>query len=108
MSQLDFEKGRGLIPVIIQEEGTNEVLMLGFMNREAWEKTQEEGTVWFYSRSKKRLWMKGETTGHILQVRNIAVDCDKDALLIQVSPKGVVCHQGRKNCFQAVEGGKDD
>ena len=63
MSQLDFEKGGGLIPVIIQEEDTNEVLMLGFMNREAWEKTQEEGMVWFYSRSKKRLWMKGETTG---------------------------------------------
>jgi phosphoribosyl-ATP pyrophosphohydrolase/phosphoribosyl-AMP cyclohydrolase len=107
MSQLDFEKGGGLIPVIIQEEGTNEVLMLGFMNREAWEKTQEEEVVWFYSRSKKRLWMKGETTGHILRVRNISVDCDKDALLIQVSPREVVCHQGTKSCFQVV-GGQDD
>ncbi len=108
MSQLDFEKGGGLIPAIIQEEGTNEVLMLGFMNREAWEKTQEERVVWFYSRSKNRLWMKGETTGRILRVKNIAVDCDKDALLIQVNPKGGVCHQGTKSCFQAIEGGKDD
>jgi len=108
MSDLDFNKGKGLIPVIIQEEGTSEVLMLGFMNLEAWKKTQEEGVVWFYSRSKKRLWMKGETTGNTLLVRSVAVDCDQDALLIQVKPKGVVCHLGTKSCFQVFEEKKND
>ncbi len=108
MLLLDFNKGTGLIPVIIQEEGTGEVLMLGFMNQEAWKKTQEEGTVWFYSRSKKRLWMKGETTGNTLLVRSVAVDCDRDTLLIQVKSKGVVCHQGTKSCFQALEERKND
>lgn len=108
MLSLDFSKSEGLIPVIIQEEGTKEVLMLGYMNQEAWKKTQEEGTVWFYSRSKKRLWMKGETTGNTLQVRNVSVDCDQDALLVQVKPKGVVCHRGTKSCFKALEEEKND
>jgi len=108
MLALDFTRGNGLIPVIIQEQSTGEVLMLGFMNKEAWKKTQEEGRVWFYSRSKKRLWMKGETTGNILLVRSVAVDCDRDTLLIQVKPEGVVCHQGTKSCFQALEEKKND
>ncbi len=106
MLQLDFDKGRGLLPVIIQEEGTNEVLMLGFMNREAWKKTQEEGKVWFYSRSKKRLWMKGETSGNTLQVRGIAMDCDRDTLLIWVDVEGMVCHLGTKSCFSSLQGEK--
>lgn len=108
MFQLDFDKGNGLLPVIIQEEGTNEVLMLGFMNQEAWTKTQKEGRVWFYSRSKKRLWMKGETSGNILQVRGIAIDCDRDTALIWVNSKGVVCHLGMKSCFSSVQGEKND
>jgi phosphoribosyl-ATP pyrophosphohydrolase/phosphoribosyl-AMP cyclohydrolase len=99
MTKLDFDKGSGLIPAIIQDEDSNEVLMLGFMNKEAWDKTQTEGKVWFYSRSKKRLWMKGETTGNTLSMRKIAVDCDQDALLIQVKPNGPVCHNGTKSCF---------
>lgn len=97
---LDFEKGKGLIPVVIQEDSTNEVLMLGYMNRDAWKKTCEEKRVWFYSRSKQRLWMKGETSGNTLQVTRIAVDCDGDALLIQVKAKGAVCHLGNKSCFK--------
>jgi phosphoribosyl-AMP cyclohydrolase / phosphoribosyl-ATP pyrophosphohydrolase len=103
MKYLDFDKGRGLIPAIIQEAGTNVVLMLGFMNPDAWRKTQEEGRVWFYSRSKNRLWMKGETTGNYLYVQEIAIDCDRDTVLIQVIPRGVVCHQGTKSCFQPLE-----
>ncbi len=98
--EIDFEKGQGLVPVIIQEEGR--VLMLGYMDREALEKTRKEGMVWFYSRSKKRLWMKGETSGSTLQVVAIAVDCDKDALLIEVKAKGAVCHLGTKSCFKEI------
>jgi phosphoribosyl-AMP cyclohydrolase / phosphoribosyl-ATP pyrophosphohydrolase len=100
MAKLDFNKGNGLIPAIIQDEQSNEVLMLGFMNEEAWKKTQDEGKVWFYSRTRKRLWMKGVTTGNTLLVRRIAVDCDQDALLIQVKPNGPVCHKGTRSCFK--------
>jgi phosphoribosyl-AMP cyclohydrolase len=105
---LNFEKGNGLIPAIIQEESTNEVLMLGFMNLAAWKKTLEEGRVWFYSRTKQRLWMKGETTGNILSVKNIAVDCDRDALLVRVCSTGIVCHEERRSCFQPLEEECDD
>ena len=108
MLSLDFEKGQGLIPVIIQEESTHTVLMLGFMNQEAWDKTQKDKKVWFYSRTKKRLWMKGETSGNTLLVKNIAVDCDNDTLLIQVQPKGNVCHKGTYTCFQEVKEKKND
>jgi len=108
MVQLDFNKGKGLLPVIIQEVGTGKVLMLGFMNQEAWERTQKEGKVWFYSRSKQRLWMKGETTGCFLLVQEIAVDCDQDTLLIQVVPNGPICHRGTKSCFQALKGERND
>ena len=97
---LDFEKGGGLIPVIIQEERTQRVLMLGYMNEAAWEKTRAEKKVWFYSRSKKRLWMKGETSGHLLHVKRIEVDCDSDVVLIQVNLNGAVCHEGTKSCFR--------
>jgi len=77
-------------------------LMLGYMNLEAWKKTQSEGRVWFYSRSKKRLWMKGETSGNTLSIRKAAVDCDRDALLIQVKANGPVCHKGTRSCFTGV------
>ena len=108
MLQLDFKKGEGLIPAVIQEEETNEVLMLGFMDSTAWKKTLEEGRIWFYSRTKQRLWMKGETSGNILVVRNIAVDCDRDALLIRVKSTGIVCHKQRRSCFQLLEEVDDD
>jgi len=99
IDQIDFEKGNGLVPAIIQDASTRAVLMLGYMNREALEKTQREGRVTFYSRSKKRLWTKGETSGHHLEVVDIRPDCDKDALLIKARPAGPVCHRGSDTCF---------
>ncbi len=95
----DFEKGGGLLSVILQDERTGQVLMNGFMNEEAYQKTTEEKVVWFYSRSKERLWKKGETSGNVQVVKSIALDCDSDALLIQVEPKGPTCHLGTQSCF---------
>ncbi|WP_031545998.1 bifunctional phosphoribosyl-AMP cyclohydrolase/phosphoribosyl-ATP diphosphatase HisIE [Salinicoccus luteus] len=95
----DFEKGGGLLSVILQDERTGQVLMNGFMNKEAYQKTTEEKVVWFYSRSKERLWKKGETSGNVQVVKSIALDCDSDALLIQVEPKGPTCHLGTQSCF---------
>ncbi|GAB6394418.1 MAG: histidine biosynthesis bifunctional protein HisIE [Bacteroidales bacterium] len=96
---LDFDKMDGLIPAIIQDNRTNKVLMLGFMNREAFEQTKATGKVTFFSRSKKRLWMKGETSGYTLQVVDILTDCDNDTLLIKATPAGPVCHTGNDTCF---------
>jgi len=96
---LDFAKGDGLIPVIVQDEQTLEVLMLGYMNQEAWEKTQAEGRVTFYSRSKERLWTKGEESGHFLNVVSTHIDCDQDTILIKVQPAGPTCHTGSRSCF---------
>lgn len=96
---IDFLKVNGLVPVIIQDEATLQVLMLGYMNEEAFEKTQKEGVVTFYSRTKERLWTKGETSGNFLHVKKIQLDCDKDTLLIQVTPKGLTCHKGTTSCF---------
>lgn len=98
--KLDFEKGDGLLPAIIQDAATNKVLMLGYMNEAALEKTQKEQRVTFYSRSKQRLWTKGETSGNFLKVVNIAKDCDADTLLIKVNPVGPVCHTGADTCFK--------
>lgn len=89
----------GLIPVIIQNNANLEVLMLGYMNEEALVKTQKEGKVTFYSRSKKRLWTKGETSGNYLLVKDIHVDCDNDTLLVKAVPRGPVCHTGTRSCF---------
>lgn len=97
--ELDFEKMGGLIPAIVQDNNTNKVLMLGFMNREAYQETCETGMVTFFSRTKNRLWTKGETSGNTLQVVNIAVDCDNDTLLIKANPAGPVCHTGKDTCF---------
>lgn len=97
--KLDFEKMGGLIPAIIQDSITNKVLMLGFMNKEAYEQTKSTGKVTFYSRTKDRLWMKGETSGHTLQVVSISADCDQDTLLIKAIPNGPVCHTGTDTCF---------
>lgn len=103
---LNFEKASGLIPAIIQDAATNKVLMLGYMNQEAFDKTQKEHIVTFYSRSKQRLWTKGETSGNFLKVKEILLDCDGDALLIKVYPTGVVCHTGSDTCFNEVNRGK--
>lgn len=89
----------GLIPAIIQDNNTGKVLMLGFMNEEAYEKTTETGKVTFFSRTKNRLWMKGEISGNILQVVNIMADCDNDTLLVKAVPSGPVCHTGSDTCF---------
>lgn len=97
---LDFAKGDGLVPVIVQDSQTLEVLMLGYMNEEAWEKTQREGKVTFYSRSKNRLWTKGEESGHFLQVVSTHIDCDQDTLLVKAVPAGPTCHTGSRSCFQ--------
>jgi phosphoribosyl-ATP pyrophosphohydrolase/phosphoribosyl-AMP cyclohydrolase len=96
---IDFNKSDGLVPVIIQDEQTLEVLMLGYMNREAYEKTTKENIVTFFSRSKNRLWTKGETSNNFLHVKSIQLDCDNDTLLIKVKADGPTCHTGSRNCF---------
>ena len=101
--QPDFSKyADGLIPVIVQDVDTHKVLMLGFMNGEALEKTLQTGRVTFYSRSKQRLWTKGEESGHFLELRSLAEDCDKDTLLIKAHPLGPVCHTGADTCWDEV------
>jgi phosphoribosyl-ATP pyrophosphohydrolase/phosphoribosyl-AMP cyclohydrolase len=98
LDALDWDKGQGLLPAIVQDlDGS--VLMLGYMNREALAATQAGGRVTFFSRSKQRLWTKGETSGHFLEVRAIAADCDGDALLILAHPLGPACHRGTRSCF---------
>ncbi|MCG8320537.1 MAG: bifunctional phosphoribosyl-AMP cyclohydrolase/phosphoribosyl-ATP diphosphatase HisIE [Cytophagales bacterium] len=97
---IDFEKGEGLVPAIIQDFTTQKVLMLGYMNREALEKTQTLGQVTFYSRTRQQLWTKGETSGNFLEVKEILADCDQDTLLIKVRPTGPVCHTGADTCFK--------
>ncbi len=97
---LDFDKVGGLIPAIIQDNETNKVLMLGYMNQEALDKTKELGRVTFYSRTKQRLWTKGEESGNFLNVISIQEDCDQDTLLIKVNPVGPVCHTGDDTCFK--------
>ena len=97
---IDFDKGDGLVPVIIQDEHTLEVLMLGYMNREAYNKTVAENIVTFFSRSKNRLWTKGETSNNFLHVKSIHEDCDNDTLLIKVTPDGPTCHTGSRSCFK--------
>ncbi len=99
MITIDFSKGNGLVPAVIQDNNTLQVLMVGYMNEEAFKKTQIEGKVTFFSRSKDRLWTKGETSGNFLIVNEITTDCDNDALLIKVNPAGPVCHTGTRSCF---------
>ncbi|MGY6662046.1 MAG: bifunctional phosphoribosyl-AMP cyclohydrolase/phosphoribosyl-ATP diphosphatase HisIE [Glycocaulis sp.] len=97
--QIDFDKGGGLVPAIVQHAATGEVLMLGYMNAQALAATQEKGLVTFWSRSKKRLWTKGETSGDVLRLAGLAVDCDRDAILVQAVPEGPTCHLGTRSCF---------
>ncbi|MGN1376096.1 MAG: bifunctional phosphoribosyl-AMP cyclohydrolase/phosphoribosyl-ATP diphosphatase HisIE [Prevotella sp.] len=96
---IDFEKMNGLVPAIIQDISTRKVLMLGYMNKEAYDKTMETGRVTFYSRSRKCLWTKGETSGNYLNLVDIKNDCDKDTLLVTVRPEGPVCHTGTDTCW---------
>lgn len=98
--KIDFEKySDGLVPAIIQDVDTDKVLMLGFMNADAWNETLQSGKVTFYSRSKKRLWTKGEESGNFLELKSVAVDCDNDTLLIKAHPLGPVCHTGADTCW---------
>ena len=97
--KLDFEKMGGLIPAIVQDNDTNKVLMLGFMNEEAYEKTMQTGKVTFFSRTRNCLWTKGETSGNVLKVISVLVDCDNDTLLVKAHPTGPVCPTGADTCF---------
>ena len=98
--ELGFAKLGGLIPAIIQDDGTREILMVGFVNQESLALTQRSGEMHFFSRSRNRLWKKGETSGHVLKVKEIRVDCDADALLFRVEASGPgVCHEGYRSCF---------
>lgn len=97
--KIDFEKGGGLVPAIVQDADTGQVLMLGYMNADALKATGESGLVTFYSRSRQTLWQKGETSGNTLTLVNIKVDCDQDTLLVQARPAGPTCHMGTISCF---------
>lgn len=100
MVTIDFAKGDGVVPVIVQDHTTGEVLMLAYMNQAAWEKTLSTGKVHYYSRSRTRLWLKGETSGHTQDVKEIYVDCDTDTLLVKVQQHGgAACHEGYRSCF---------
>jgi len=98
-NQVDFDKNEGLVPVIVQDVNSGTVLMLGYMNAEALEQTQQSGKVTFFSRSKSRLWTKGETSGNFLMAKDILIDCDKDTLLVKAEPIGPTCHTGTDTCF---------
>lgn len=97
---IDFEKAGGLVPAVVQDAATGEILMLGYMNAEALAKTRSEGVVTFHSRSKGRLWTKGETSGNTLTVVDLRTDCDNDAILIKACPAGPTCHTGTRSCFR--------
>jgi len=104
---INFDKSPdGLIPVVIQDDQTGKVLMLGYMNQEAYQKTEADGVVTFFSRSKQRLWTKGETSDNFLHVRQLLIDCDGDTLLIKASPDGPTCHTGADTCFEEVNQGR--
>lgn len=100
MDRLDFEKSGGLVPAVVQDAETGEVLMLAYMNEEAFRRTLETGKAWFYSRSRDKYWMKGESSGHVQEVREVRVDCDADAVLLKVCQVGgAACHTGHRSCF---------
>jgi len=97
---IDFKKGDGLVPVVVQDNNTLQVLMLGYMNEEAYQKTIESKLVTFYSRSKERLWTKGESSGNTMELVDVMIDCDQDTLLIKANPSGPTCHTGTTSCFK--------
>jgi phosphoribosyl-ATP pyrophosphohydrolase/phosphoribosyl-AMP cyclohydrolase len=102
--KIDFDKMQGLVPAIVQDASNGEILMLGFMNGVAWDRTQSLGYVTFYSRTRNQLWTKGETSGNRLKVVSARTDCDRDTLLLQVEVEGagVVCHEGTRSCFTKI------
>lgn len=97
--KIDFEKGGGLVPAIVQDDCTEQVLMLGYMNAESLQKTRDTGLVTFYSRSRQTLWTKGETSGNTLSLSSLTIDCDHDTLLVRAKPNGPTCHEGTTSCF---------
>lgn len=99
ISDIDFSKGEGLVPVIVQDFNTKEVLTLAYTNKESLELTQKTGNSWFWSRSRNKLWMKGEESGNVQKVKEILVDCDSDAIIYLVEPSGPACHTGDRVCF---------
>lgn len=99
MIKVDFEKGNGLVPAIVQDVHTKEVLMLGYMNEESLNKTLQTGLATYWSRSRNELWTKGETSGHFQHVKKIMIDCDEDTLLLEVEQDGAACHTGNRACF---------
>ncbi|MFP4641047.1 MAG: phosphoribosyl-AMP cyclohydrolase [Chloroflexota bacterium] len=99
---------KGLIPAVIQHADTGEVLMLGYMNKEALEKTKDTGQAWFWSRSRQELWHKGETSGNFIYVRSIMIDCDADTVLVEGDPVGPVCHTGNRSCFYRMLGEEEE
>lgn len=104
--RLNFENGRGLVTAIAQDSGSREILMVAFMNRDAFVKTLTTGKMWYYSRSRRRLWMKGESSGNIQLVENFYTDCDGDSILFEVKQKGSACHTGNRTCFFRMYGRK--
>lgn len=107
MIEPNFNKTDGLVPVIVQDAETKDVLMLAYMNRESWEKTLESGKATFWSRSRQKLWLKGESSGHVQMIKSIYLDCDDDTILLQVEQLGgAACHTGYRSCFyRKIEGG---
>ncbi len=104
LEQLKYDSN-GLIPAIIQEKSTGRVLMMAWMNKESLQKTIETGKTWFWSRSRKKYWMKGESSGHVQTVKDVAFDCDADCVLIQVEQVGAACHEGYRSCFfRSIQG----
>jgi len=99
ITNIDFSKGNGIVPVIVQDANTKEVLTLAYSNKESLERTLSTGNSWFWSRSRKKLWMKGEESGNTQKVREVLVDCDSDALIYLVEPAGPACHTGERTCF---------
>ena len=99
IDNIDFEKGNGLVPVIVQDSESKDVLTLAYTNKESLELTKKTGNSWFWSRSRNKLWMKGEESGNTQKVREVLVDCDSDALIYLVEPEGPACHTGERTCF---------
>jgi len=99
ITNIDFSKGDGIVPVIVQDANTNEVLTLAYSNKESLERTLSTGNSWFWSRSRKKLWMKGEESGNTQKVRKVLVDCDSDSLIYMVEPEGPACNNGERTCF---------
>ena len=105
MIAVDFEKGNGLVPCVVQDAETGQVLMLAYMNEESLQKTMKTGLATYWSRSRQQLWTKGETSGHYQHVRQILIDCDADTLLLKVEQDGAACHTGKYSCFyRTIEG----